>query len=61
MSTINPTASLRREDYKAIKHMDKAQLTNYLSRIYMRGYEAGQKAVQAALPSVPAEDANISE
>lgn len=47
MSTPNPatTATLmKREDYKAIKHMDRATLTAYLSRVYMRGYEAGLKA-----------------
>lgn len=36
---------LRREDYKTVKHMDKAQMETYLQRIYMRGYEAGVKSV----------------
>ena len=36
---------MKREDYKAIKHMDKATLTAYLERIYMRGYDAGVKAL----------------
>lgn len=50
---------MKREDYKAIKHMDKAKLTAYLSRIYMRGYEAGHKAAQATLP--PAKTENTPE
>lgn len=41
MKTAN---QLRREDYKTIKHMDKAQLTAYLQHVYRRGYEAGGKA-----------------
>lgn len=40
---------LRREDYKAIKHMDKAELTAYLERVYRRGYEVGYKAGVEAL------------
>lgn len=36
--------TMKRDDYKAIKHMDKAQLTSYLQRVYQRGYEAGLKA-----------------
>lgn len=45
MSTTNPaTPQMKREDYKAVKHMDRATLTAYLSRIYRRGYEAGLKA-----------------
>lgn len=35
---------MKRDDYKAIKHMDKQQLTAYLTRLYRRGYEAGLKA-----------------
>lgn len=40
------TPQMRREDYKAVKHMDKAQMTAYLQRIYRRGYAAGFKAAQ---------------
>jgi hypothetical protein len=36
---------MKREDYKAVKHMNKDQLTNYLQRVYTRGYEAGLKAM----------------
>jgi len=35
---------MKREDYKAVKHMDKQQLTAYLQRVFKRGYEAGLKA-----------------
>lgn len=41
--------ALRREDYKAIKHMDKAELTAYLERLWRRGYEVGYKAGVEAL------------
>jgi len=47
MTTTNPTnqnSGMKRDDYKAIKRMNKAELTAYLSRVYMRGYEAGLKA-----------------
>lgn len=44
------TVQMKREDYKAIKHMDKQQLTEYLSRIYSRGYEAGLKAASLNPP-----------
>ena len=42
---------MKREDYKAIKHMDKVTLANYLSRVWMRGYEAGVEAMEDALKS----------
>ena len=42
--TPTPIQTMKREDYKNIKHMDKRALTEYLSRVYMRGYEAGLKA-----------------
>ena len=38
-------AMLKREDYKAIKHMNKDQMEYYLERIYQRGYEDGIKAM----------------
>lgn len=40
-----------REDYKAVKRMDKKQMEDYLQRIYRRGYEAGLKAAKS--PSAP--------
>lgn len=42
---------MRREDYKAVKHMDKAQMERYLQTIYQRGYDAGFKAAIAQGPS----------
>ena len=40
---------MRREDYKTIKHMDKA----YLSRVWKRGYDAGyQAAVKSVAPQL---------
>jgi len=57
MSTTTPPAqTMKREDYKAIKHMDKAALTAYLSRVYMRGYEAGLKATTPETASLNAAD-----
>lgn len=40
---------MKREDYKAVKHMDKAQLTAYLARVYRRGYEAGVKTLASEM------------
>ena len=36
---------MKREDYKAVKHMNKDQMEYYLERIYQRGYEDGVKAM----------------
>lgn len=44
---------LRREDYKAIKRMDRQQMDAYLQRIYMRGYEAGAGIKKAAPSTTP--------
>ena len=44
---------MRREDYKAIKHMDKAALTAYLARVWKRGYDAGyQAAIKSVAPQL---------
>lgn len=48
---------MRREDYKAVKHMDKAQMERYLNTIYQRGYEAGVKAMAEKLRAEAAKDA----
>lgn len=48
MNTPNPATLMKREDYKAIKHMNRASLSDYLSRVYMRGYKAGIEAIMAA-------------
>ena len=38
---------MRREDYKAVKHMDKTQMEKYLQTVYQRGFYAGVKSVIA--------------
>ena len=64
--TLNDTAGsapkMKRDDYKAIKHMNKDQMTAYLQRIYMRGYKKGLEDAGMALspkkietPDSPAE------
>lgn len=36
---------MRREDYKAVKRMDKVQMEKYLQMIYQRGFDAGVKSI----------------
>lgn len=50
MHTKGMMTMLRREDYKAIKRMDKKQMEEYLKRVYMRGYEAGRKSLTVSAP-----------
>lgn len=38
-------AMMKREDYKAVKHMNKDQMEYYLQHIYQRGYEDGVNAM----------------
>lgn len=45
---------LDRETYKKIKHMDKVELSNYLSAIYLKGREAGMKAASGIAETVKA-------
>ena len=42
----NTQHGLTRADYKTIKHMDKNQLSAYLQRIYLRGYNAGKEVAE---------------
>ena len=35
---------LNRKDYKDIKKMDHNQMSDFMERTYLRGYEAGQKS-----------------
>lgn len=35
---------MKRDDYKAVKRMDRIEMSAYVERIYRRGYEAGFKA-----------------
>ena len=39
---LKSSLALDRETYKAIKHMDKVELSNYLESIYRKAYEAGK-------------------
>lgn len=50
-------ALMHREDYKAIKHMNKAEMTSYLQRIYQRGYNAGYQAAVKSVATQPREAA----
>ena len=47
-TTSQPPQTMKRDDYKAVKRMNKEQLTAYLKRIYMRGYEAGLEAAASS-------------
>ena len=40
MNELKPPM-LKREDYKAIKHMNREDMTKYLYRVYRRGFDAG--------------------
>ena len=46
---------IKREDYKAVKHMHKDQMEYYLQRIYQRGYEDGVKALGEQIKADAAE------
>ena len=39
---------LKRENYKAIKHMNREEMTKYLYRVWQRGFEAGVKSIKGA-------------
>ena len=50
---VKRAAEISREDYKTIKHMDKATRAAYLSRVWKRGYDAGyQAAVKSVAPQL---------
>ena len=40
----NSKRLLSRAVYKHIKGMDREQLSNYITNVYVKGYEAGRKA-----------------
>ena len=43
MAELSPTPhELSREDSRKIKRMGRGELTAYLKRVYMRGYEEGK-------------------
>lgn len=53
---------MKREDYKAVKHMDKKQLNDYLQNIFRRGYQAGVKAMSEQMkPKDISTDAQMEE
>lgn len=35
---------IRRDDYKAIKRMNRGEMSEYLHRVYMRGFKAGKES-----------------
>lgn len=37
--------AVSRDTYKRIKHMDRAEVSAFITNIYIKGYEAGKKAV----------------
>lgn len=43
ISAPRGVSAMTREDYKAVKHMDKAKLEGYLDHVYRCGYDAGVK------------------
>ncbi len=40
---------MKREDYRAVKAMDRQHLDTYLRRIWQRGFDAGVKSVTGGL------------
>ena len=52
---------IKRDDYKAIKRMDRIQLTEYLSRVYRRGFKAGQEAALKAKTSKPVSEEGVEK
>ena len=53
---------MKREDYRAVKCMDKSKMEAYLQRIYQRGYEAGVKSVANQMKKKAVSDgATVSE
>lgn len=52
---------IKRDDYKAIKRMDRIQLSEYLTRVWKRGYEAGKKAIAVNVPPQPENKEAVEE
>lgn len=40
---------MKREDYKAIKHMNKHELEEYLLDVYFKGYEKAVEVMQGEM------------
>jgi len=47
---VDKAKGISHADYKAIKHMNKIELTHYLHRIYTRGFEDGKASVAGQSP-----------
>ena len=45
MNELKPPM-LKREDYRAIKHMNREDMTKYLYRVYRRGFDAGVESTK---------------
>lgn len=48
--------NIKREDYKAIKRMNRTELSAYLQRVWRRGFDAGVKSITS--PKKPVENVN---
>jgi len=63
MSELKPP-TLKREDYKTIKHMNREDMTKYLYRIYRRGFDAGVESTKGTVTKrsiAPPEPAQAEE
>ncbi len=49
-----------RDDYRAVKQMDKKKMEEYLSRVFQNGYEAGKQAASAAMKKDQAAETEIA-
>lgn len=52
---------MRREDYKAVKRMDKPHMEEYLQKVYRRGFEAGFKAAKSPTPPLVIQKDHLEE
>lgn len=63
MNELKPPM-LKREDYKAIKHMNREDMTKYLYRVYRRGFDAGVESTKGKVTKrsiVPPEPVQTEE
>ena len=60
-TTTPPSQTMKREDYKTVKRMNKAELTAYLARIYRRGFEAGVEVGRKGIVPSPPPQAPANE
>ena len=52
MNELKPPM-LKREDYKAIKHMNREDMTKHLYRMYRRGFDAGVESTKGTVTKRP--------